>query len=251
MPSPFPGIDPFFESEMGTTDFRHGLIVRLSGALNEVLPEHYVARLGQRHFSVDPDFVLPKRLLHRFNSAERVHSSHSGVTARMPNMKSLDPYREIFIEITAVATWQVVTVVELLSPANKNGGRGQYIERRQQLLKEPVNIVEIDLTRGGVRPLFEFDFAPNSYCFLLSPVSDRPYTSVIEWMVKDPVPELSVPVTGEDVPIQLRLSEIIETQRRLGRYEHLIHYDQPAPPPSFAGDDAEWVARTSVGATLQ
>ena len=48
-----------------------------------------------------------------------------------------------------------MTVVEVLSPTNKIPGEGQelYLQKQRQLLRTDVNLVEIDLLRGGERVL--------------------------------------------------------------------------------------------------
>src|SRR5207302_3140622 len=61
-----------------------------------------------------------------------------------------------FIEIRdASAGHRLVTVIEVLSPANKVPGEGQekYLQKRQELREARVSLVEIDLVRTGKRPL--------------------------------------------------------------------------------------------------
>jgi hypothetical protein len=232
-------MDPYFETEMGSGDFRHSFIVHVSERLNEIMPERYVARIHQRRFAVDPDLILPRRLMSSSRFAATSHEGHS----RIRNMEFGDPYRELFVKIIQLPVRNVVTVVALLSPANKHGGRGQYLQWRQRLLRRPVNIVEIDLTRDGVRPLFEIEFAAGSYCFLLSPARDRPCTDIHEWTVRDPVPAVPVDLGADDHAVRLELAELIGTVRQRGRYEALIDYTRPPAGPPFADEDARWVER--------
>lgn len=246
MPSPFPGMDPFFETEMGLGDFRHSFIVHLSERLNELMPERYIARIHERRFAVDPDFILPRRLMHS-RPAPATHHGDERQT-RIPNMTFGDPYRELLVKIIHVPAGDVVTVVVLLSPANKHGGRGQYLEWRQRLLRRPVNIVEIDLTRGGVRPLFELEFVPGGYCFLLSPSRDRPYTEVHQWTVRDPVPAVPIGLGAGDPAVHLELAEVIETVRRRGRYEAFIDYTRPPVGPPFDEEDTGWIEQRARAA---
>ena len=53
MPSPFPGIDPYLESQGYWPDFHASLILYCRDALNDILPEHYEARLGEQLRLVD------------------------------------------------------------------------------------------------------------------------------------------------------------------------------------------------------
>ena len=55
-----------------------------------------------------------------------------------------------YLEIIYRETGDVVTVIEVLSPANKSGeGRKQYIAKQNDLLQTHANLVEIDLLSSG------------------------------------------------------------------------------------------------------
>ena len=66
-------------------------------------------------------------------------------------LPAVDRERLSFVEIRDRRNRELVTVVELLSPANKYPGpdREQYLAKRMELLNGPVHLVEIDLLRGG------------------------------------------------------------------------------------------------------
>ena len=49
MPNPFPGIDPYLESQHLWEGFHARFVTYFCDALNDVLPESYVAELGE-HF---------------------------------------------------------------------------------------------------------------------------------------------------------------------------------------------------------
>ncbi len=115
MVSPFPGMDPYLEYYWG--DVHHNLITFIQGALNSQLPERLIARVEER--------VLLES-------------------------------EEGFIEIIDVGSGhRVVTVIEVLSATNKIPGEGQelYLRKQRELLRTDVNLVEIDLLRGGERVL--------------------------------------------------------------------------------------------------
>ena len=65
----------------------------------------------------------------------------------------MDRERLSYVEIRDRRDRELVTVVELLSPANKHPGpdREQYLAKRMELLNGPVHLVEIDLLRGALR----------------------------------------------------------------------------------------------------
>lgn len=60
-------------------------------------------------------------------------------------------FREGYLEIREIATKQVVTVIEILSPTNKRFGKRRvaYEEKRREVLGSRTHLVEIDLLRSG------------------------------------------------------------------------------------------------------
>lgn len=63
-----------------------------------------------------------------------------------------EPVTETLIEIIDIGSGRrVVTVIEILSPANKRPGAGQelYLKKQRELIEGQVRLVEIDLLRSG------------------------------------------------------------------------------------------------------
>src|SRR5205823_14314623 len=71
----------------------------------------------------------------------------------IPTRRSSD----LFIRIHDAHDRRVVTVIEVLSPSNKRGGpdRTAYLAKRNEYLGGKLNLVEIDLLRGGQRMRLE------------------------------------------------------------------------------------------------
>jgi hypothetical protein len=64
---------------------------------------------------------------------------------------------ENFLEVHEVKTGKLVTLMELLSPANKlhRQGREEYERRREYVFRSLTNLVKIDLLRvGNPMPVF-------------------------------------------------------------------------------------------------
>ena len=76
-----------------------------------------------------------------------------------------------FLEIRDRDTNELITVIELLSPANKYAGpdREQYLAKARQLQRSWVHFVEIDLLRGGPRMPW-LDMPACDYCVVVSRV---------------------------------------------------------------------------------
>src|SRR5882724_9061904 len=111
MASPFPGMDPYLETEFDSGDFRHTFVVALSEALNATLPSQYASRIRERIYLVDPDFMFTPGERERIRSAR---AARGGVRPRnrVANTRFLDPHKELFLEVLNVRSHDVVTVVE-------------------------------------------------------------------------------------------------------------------------------------------
>ena len=110
MPSPFPGMDPYLETPRLWPDVHHALISEMQAALNSVLRQHYVARVELRVYITDQDdpgmeVIVPD--------------------VRIENSRMIDDeIKEARIEIRRRESNDLVTVIEVLSPANKIRGAG-------------------------------------------------------------------------------------------------------------------------------
>ena len=72
----------------------------------------------------------------------------------MVPMPAEDEIEEAFIEIRHLASKKLVTIIEVVSPANKvrgSNGRASFLKKRQEALTSKVHWVEIDLLRGARR----------------------------------------------------------------------------------------------------
>ena len=117
-----------------------------------------------------------------------------------------------YLEVVDRADNAVVTVVELLSPANKYAGpdRLQYLAKRRELLRSPAHFIELDLLRGGPRVLAG-PLPPADYYALVYRAADRPRAGVWPWRVRDPIPLVPVP------PARGRRGRHLEFESCLGR----------------------------------
>jgi hypothetical protein len=259
MASPFPGMDPYIESPAQWPDFHTRFVNVLSEVIADRLPNNYFARLGEDVVLIQPEFplrqgrepdVLISRDPLRASGGAPALSVGSRITpTTLANIEYLDPHTEAFIEILRVPDQQVVTVLELLSPTNKSGdGRGFYFEKRQQLLRQKVHIVELDLLRAGRRLELDRPLPSGDYYAFVSRADQRPLCDVYPWAVREPLPVIPIPLLTPDPDIEIDLGAAFKIAFQRGRYERLVRYDQPPPAPSFAGDDADWVTTTARGA---
>jgi hypothetical protein len=90
-----------------------------------------------------------------------------------------EPVKIHHLQILEVSSGEVVTVLELLSPANNlhRQGRRKYEKKRARIIRSETNLVEVDLLRAG-RPMpvgMERAYQ-GDYRLLVSPSAPRPRT---------------------------------------------------------------------------
>ena len=163
MPSPFPGVDPYLESPRHWSDFHERFITYACDAVQAQLPDGYRARIGER-LSIEasggaryPDVSIVERRDWMLGEAVTVeYHTDAGPVSVTPDRPVVfesiaeDPL-ESYVQIIDHSGEAVVTVIELLSPANKTSGEGQdlYLAKQRQLIRGKVHLAEIDLLHGG------------------------------------------------------------------------------------------------------
>jgi uncharacterized protein DUF4058 len=161
MPSPFPGMDPYLEDPVGWQDLYQRLITTSSTVLNTMLPAHYLARIGERPYVVQPErSIYPDVMVVERPSPPQSGSHSGGGTAVLapcdePLVLTVLPaeMREVFVEIVSVrGDRRVVTVMEVLSPSNKaagSEGKQLYLKKQRELLMSQTHLIEIDMLLQG------------------------------------------------------------------------------------------------------
>jgi hypothetical protein len=155
-----------------------------------------------------------------------------------------EEHREVFAQVfEAEPPHRLVTSIEALSPANKRAGatgRDLYLRTRQSHLLEGVNLVEIDLLRGGQR-------MP-----MLDPWPDSPFTILVArarkaqackvWPVhyRRPLPTIPVPLAKPDPDVSLSLQPIIDEIYEVSRYAQTSDYSRPLKPP-LGAEGSAWL----------
>ena len=207
MPSPFPGMNPYLEQDAVWHAFhQHQCAHCLEYLVPQVRPK-YVAKLEAPVYALLPVTV--------------------------------DIERESLIEIRDRQSLELITVIELLSPANKKPGsdREQYLAKRRQYFANGVNLVEIDLLRGYERLPLE-KLPESDYYALVSRTEERPRVGVWPLRLRDRLPIIPVPLRRPDPDATLDLQHILNRVYDAAGYADYI-YDG-TPQPSLHPDDAAW-----------
>ncbi|HYN87306.1 MAG TPA: DUF4058 family protein [Ardenticatenaceae bacterium] len=253
MPNPFPGMDPYLEGEMWQ-EFHDRLANQISMQLMPLLRPKYVALLEKRYAldysrlgivgPVEGKTIYPD--VHVVRTREVREAAFPMATVAVEPVEVVSPLPErvpeLSIEIRDVAQRQLVTVIEILSPANKHGpGIMDYAEKRLALLQTRTHLLEIDLLRGGTRIELIGDLPPAPYYVFLSRTERRPKTQAWPIPLRGRLPAVPVPLLTPDPDVLLDLQAAMAACYDLVGYELLLPYDQPPPPPPLSGEDAEWV----------
>lgn len=167
---------------------------------------------------------------------------HTTVVAE-PQIVRMDETPERWIEIRT-SDGRVVTIIELLSPANKTSGWERYKAKQRDCLQTEVNLVEIDLLRGGrfalpVDPSYVRKPAGTSF-FICCRRSWRPGTrEVYVCPLLERLPAIRIPLRPTDADLILDLQPLVDRVYEVGRYYEGDFSSDPEPP--FPADEAAWV----------
>jgi len=249
MPSPFPGMDPFIESQKWE-GFHHYLAVELGASLVPQVRPRYVVEVEERvyveYFPNGRDVIRPDVSVVEGQPSEPWAAATAGADALAPVVLTLpvpQEEREPFITIRSRETMEVVTVIEVLSPTNKNphgDGNMEYLRKRGRVLGSDTHLVELDLLRGGERLPTVEPLPPADYYALVSRANRRPKVEVYAWTLRQPLPTIPVPLAGNDPDVTLDLQAIFTAVYDRAGYDYSLDYHRPIEPP-LSEADAAWV----------
>jgi hypothetical protein len=250
MKSPFPGMDPYLEPHW--LDVHATLIGEARRALNRSLPPGLVARAEER-VAVESD----DKRLHRIGPDVRVFTPSTAdpaegaggtivIEAPFKLVVDVDPITERFLRIID-EEGALISVIEFISPRNKRQpGLGEFRAKREELLSGGVHVVEVDLVRSGdwrslMRPEVCPPEAVSTYRATVRTARPRPVAYLFPIALRDPLPEIPVPLRPTDEPAKLRLQDLIDAVYADGRYDQTIDYARSLVEPALQGEEAAWV----------
>ncbi len=256
MPSPFPGMDPYLEEENRWPEVHGTLIVLMRSAINTSLPARYTAHIDRYVWleETESETRTRKRARDVYVTENGSPSTSAPGTATLaaPAIVTLPALRRNgprYIRIVDRDRQRLVTVIEILSPANKAAGpdRDAYMTKRNEYLATHTNLIEIDLLRAGRRlPLGHPALPASHYCILISLAAQFPQAGVWPFSVRDPIPLIHVPLANDDPPIPVDLKPCLERAYADGRYYKEIDYSKPPVPP-LRKPDATWARQLLAG----
>jgi Protein of unknown function (DUF4058) len=254
MPSPFPGMDPYLEHPALWPGVHQGLITFMWSALNAMLPPQYVASMGERVYVVQPERdIYPDIMVMEHPSRPPLPAPvREGAAAVVdpPWVVTVEPVeiREVFIEILTVGEGgQVITVMEVLSPANKAAGqpgRDLYLTKQREILSSRAHLIEIDLLRRGEHTVavpYESVRRKGTWAYLtcLHRGGDGQRYAIWAVTVRQRLPRIAVPLAPGDPDLALDLQAIFNRCYDEGAYARRINYARE-PAPALSDEDTQW-----------
>jgi hypothetical protein len=255
-------MDPYLERHWG--DVHQALVTYIRDQLQPALPEGLRARMQERVYLESPaerhEYYPDVRVIERprdMSTGGATAVAEPAVITRAddgspapaePILIHLDqePVTEGYIEIVDVKSGhRVITTIEVLSPSNKHVGDGQrlFLQKREDMKRAGVNIVEIDLLRGGDRVLMvPPEQIPSSHRTDYQVCVWRASQPGSAWVYKAPLrerlPVIRIPLRPADPDALLDLQAVVDQCYRNGGYDDIDYTDEPAPRLKKA--DAAW-----------
>ncbi len=217
MPSPFPGMDPYLEDEALWPVFHHQFVQSLHQILQPSLIDRYRERINQRHY------VTEQAL---FTSVVR------------------EEHHEDFIEIRQKSDGRLITLVDVVSPANKltPTGRAAYLAKRCECKSAHANLVEVDLVLQG-QPTLEYsrDGLPDwDYAVTVTRSTQPERYEIYTATLQKKLPRFRLPLAPDDRDTVLDLHTAFTRCYDQGGFAGKIDYRKDPSTP-LNDEDREWL----------
>ncbi len=249
MPSPLPGMDPYLEHPQSWPNFHHRLITAIAIALAPQLRPKYRVVIEEALYQTQGQESLLVRIpdvtVARVSGAIAIAPTPAPLPTAQPLEVDLPipaVIRQGYLEIREVATGEVVTVIEVLSPVNKRPGEGRraYGAKRQLLFASATNLVEIDLLRQW-DPWVELPSGiAQPYRILVSASTRRPKASLYAFDLQTALPTIPIPLgIGDPEPV-INLQTLVGDIYDQSGYDLAINY-QIDPVPPLSPEETQWL----------
>lgn len=253
MPSPFPGMDPYLEGSEWTS-FHAEFAVEIARQLRPTVRPRYIVlpvkrfvtdspeelTITARSSNVYPDVgiaqISPYPLSNKGSSVAVFDSPlqmETVMAERVPHFT---------VEIRDVEDRALVTLIEILSPANKHGkGYQDYLAKRQRILLSTAHLLEIDLLRKGQRVPMRQPLPSAPYFVFLSRYEKRPMSDVWQITLDQPLPVVPIPLLPGDKDVMLDLQLALTSIYDSVGYDLVLNYTKPPDIP-LEEKAAQWAA---------
>ena len=238
MPSPFPGMNPYLEHPSVWHDFHEAFCPALA-MLSRARPT--AVHRQDRRTGVPARAVGEERRLIGRPDVAIVSPVAGGLQRQLPRtgapaqgelFPSIDEERLSFLEIRDRESRKLITVIELLSPTNKDAGGGlnQYLgkarkpdpERRQFRRRSTCSVPGLVL-RSKHLPHCDY------YVMVARP-QDWPKVGLWPMMLRDALPRIPIPLKPDRPRRGDRTAALVDGIYDRAGYEDYIYTTPPEPP---------------------
>ncbi len=220
MASPFPGMDPFLERADCWPAVQHHVVAALYQLLLPGLVDRYRARVGRRDYATETPL---------FTSVLR------------------EAHAEEFLEIRARSDDRLVTLVEVVSLANKTtpAGRAAYLAARQTAQRQRAGVVEIDLVTQGT-PTLDYsraDLPPADYVVAVTRGTAPERFELYAATVAKRLPKFRLPLAADDRDTVVDLQTVFARAADQGQFRQVARHGEPLPVEVIlTGDGRAWAS---------
>lgn len=241
----FPGMNPYLESPYRWPEIHHALISEIARTINPQIIPKYRAAVETRVY-IDTSLVgIPDVYLHQ-RADQRGNRSSAVAVSTQPERVTIPTPCEVtegYLEIREPLTKRVITVIEVLSPANKRAGEGRkkYLSKRETVLSSATHFVEIDLLRQG-EAMPVAGGVQAHYQILVSRADERPSAERYAFNLRDQMPKFLLPLDVEDAAIEpvVDIKALLDQVCEDTAVDIDIDYTVP-PQPSVSEEDFLWM----------
>ncbi len=245
----FPGMDPYLEDPQIWPGVHNPFIVYLADQLQPLLRPRYIAAIEERVYLEAADSqIVPHILVEaKLTQSARSRINRADIDESDEVQVSELEVHEAYVAILDLQSGQkVVTVIEVVSPANKfpGPGRTSYKAKQKEVRQSETHLVEIDLLRTGPHVLAVAEWAargrgPYDYLVCVNRAQGlRDKYELFMRRLPERLPRVPVPLAGEDPDVRLDLQAVLDQVYEAGSYRDRINYDAPCVPPLSPGDQA-------------
>jgi hypothetical protein len=210
-------MDPYLEDDAHWASFQHQLVACLYQILLPGLVDRYRARIGQRHY------VTEQAL---FTSILR------------------QEHHEDYVEVRQRSDNKLVTVIDVVSPANKTTatGRQAYLHKRQESRMGNASMVEVDLVLQG-QPTLDFsrEGLPDwDYAVTVTRSTQPERYEIYTATLQKRLPRFRLPLAADDRDTVLDLQTAFTRCYDQGSFAPKINYRRD-PTTRLIDEDREWL----------
>ena len=243
-PHPFPGMDPFIESQKWETT-HHALAEAIAEFISPQLPDGYVCSSEDGVRLLTPNDGggfrdVGRRVPDAFVAGPSSATATISLDELAPDSVFEAEHAPLYSVVVRSADGEIVTWIELLSPGNKDeAGARLYQAKRDTILATSCALLEIDLTHQHGK-LAEAQDLSSRYYALLNVPRDRAAFLRYELPLHDPLRTLKVPVTNATV--NLDLQEVVNRVYARRQMDRAVDYNHVGNL-GMTTTDLAWTAR--------